>query len=290
MKNLISIVIPTYNSADTIIETLDSIKEQTYPNIELVITDDDSTDGTIACVKRWLMKNRKRFVNVKLLRAKKNGGVVINCNRGIRSSSGIYIKLIAADDILLPRCLELNEQRLLETGSAIVFSKVQVFGNRKLVSEMERNMKKAYKVLMSAEDQKIKEFFLKNVFMPSPGLFFSRELYNNIGGFDIRFPFWEDGPFYMKVLSKGYHIEFIDEFTVRYRMNDESLGHAVGHERLSHVAYMLLKSQIKYYYLLHTKELLMNKMYKECIALQKKQLERVDKLCTYYRNECKERV
>lgn len=290
MNNLISIVIPTYNSENTIVETLESVKRQTYSNKELVITDDNSTDQTISCVKKWLKKNRNFFVDVKLLRAKKNGGVVINCNRGIRSSSGVYIKLIAADDILLPRCLEINEQCLVETGSKIVFSKAQVFGNRKLVSDMERKMKKAYKVLMDGEDQKIKEFYLKNVFLPTPSVFFSRDLYNDIGGFDTRFPFWDDGPFYIKILSKGYHVEFINEYTVQYRMNNVSLGHVVEHEKLSYVGYMFLKSQIKYYYLLHTRELLINKMYKDCIRLQKKQMARVCKLCAYYRNKYKERI
>ena len=58
---LVSIIVITYNSSKYVLETLESAKAQTYENIELIISDDGSTDDTIKICKNWLEKNQDRF-------------------------------------------------------------------------------------------------------------------------------------------------------------------------------------------------------------------------------------
>lgn len=68
---LVSVSVITYNSAKTVIETLDSIKAQTYQNIELIVSDDCSTDNTVEICRDWLTKNEKRFVRMELITVEK---------------------------------------------------------------------------------------------------------------------------------------------------------------------------------------------------------------------------
>lgn len=81
MQHLVSIPVITYNSAKTVIETLDSIKAQTYPNIELIISDDCSTDDTVQLCREWIEKNGERFERTELISVTKNTGVSGNNNR-----------------------------------------------------------------------------------------------------------------------------------------------------------------------------------------------------------------
>lgn len=64
---LVSICVLTYNSSEYIIETLDSIKNQNYQNIELIISDDCSFDNTVILCTQWINLNRDRFVRVELI-------------------------------------------------------------------------------------------------------------------------------------------------------------------------------------------------------------------------------
>ena len=83
---LVSVIVVVYNSSKSVLETIESIKNQTYKNIELVITDDASSDNTIEIVTEWGEKNRNYFNNFLVLKTEKNTGVSANVARGIHAS------------------------------------------------------------------------------------------------------------------------------------------------------------------------------------------------------------
>jgi glycosyltransferase involved in cell wall biosynthesis len=91
---LVSVVIPTYNRADLIGETIDSVLAQGYPNIEIVVIDDGSTDGTEALVKQY--GERLRYVR------KPNGGLASARNRAQREARGEYVAWLDSDDLCDP--------------------------------------------------------------------------------------------------------------------------------------------------------------------------------------------
>ena len=126
-KPTVTVSVTTYNSAKYVAETLESIKNQSYPNLILQISDDCSTDNTIDICKSWINKNKDRFVKTKIIVPESNTGVTGNCNRAWDACETRYFKGIAGDDLLLPYCIEKNMQYVTQHPEAIfVFSKIQV--------------------------------------------------------------------------------------------------------------------------------------------------------------------
>ena len=117
MKNnpLVSILIPTYNSVDFVEDTVRSIMNQTYTNIEIVIVDDASTDGTMKILEK-LSKEDKR---IKLSQNKKNLGITDNMNNGIHKCNGKYIAILDGDDWAYPYRIE-EQVKLMEKDEEVV--------------------------------------------------------------------------------------------------------------------------------------------------------------------------
>ena len=90
---LVSIIVVTYNSSKYILETLESAKDQTYKNIELIVTDDSSKDNTVELCKEWMQKNSARFVRTEVITVPQNSGIAANCNRGVNAAEGTCISL-----------------------------------------------------------------------------------------------------------------------------------------------------------------------------------------------------
>ena len=92
MKDLVSIITPTYNSEEYISVTVNSILSQTYSNFELIIIDDFSTDNTLECVKKF---DDKR---IKILKNNKNRGAAFCRNMGLKIANGRYLSFCDSDD------------------------------------------------------------------------------------------------------------------------------------------------------------------------------------------------
>ncbi len=113
MTYLVSVVIPCYNSARWIAEAIDSIFSQTYPNIEIIVVDDGSTDFSLEIIKGY--GNR-----IKYIRQENQGGNVAR-NRGFQISKGKYIQWLDADDYLLPEKIARQVEFLEQNNFDVVY-------------------------------------------------------------------------------------------------------------------------------------------------------------------------
>lgn len=100
MSPPVSICIPVYNGAKFIATALASVVSQTFTDFELIIVDNASTDGTVDVVRRF------DDPRVRLVRANEHLSAAANWNRATAMCEGRYVKLLCADDALLPTCLE----------------------------------------------------------------------------------------------------------------------------------------------------------------------------------------
>lgn len=111
MDELVSIIMPSYNTANYISETIRSVLAQTYENWEVIIVDDCSTDNTDEIVKPYLTDKR-----IKYLKNDKNSGAAVSRNRALREAKGKWIAFLDSDDLWLPNKLEKQVGFMRENG------------------------------------------------------------------------------------------------------------------------------------------------------------------------------
>ncbi len=229
---LVSIIVPTYNSCKTIIETLDSIYEQTYKNIELIITDDHSNDDTVTVCENWINKHQKRFESSKIITSPINTGTAGNLNRALKKTTGIWCKIIAGDDHLLPHCIEQFLSHVEnKPKQRIVFAKVKGFGNMEAAENWPFKNVTWLFANLSHRDMKI--LLTQDNFLPAASAFIRKDVYDQIGGYDESIPLLEDWPFWVKAVFNGINLYFYDEYVAEYRFSITSISHMSHNQNLS---------------------------------------------------------
>jgi glycosyltransferase involved in cell wall biosynthesis len=225
---LVSIIVITYNSARFVLETLESANAQTYENIELIVSDDASTDDTVEICRNWLNENQDRFVRTELITVPENTGIPANCNRGVKAARGEWIKLIAGDDAFYNDAIE-NFVELIRDKPEIkvLFSFLDEFlENLKDVDFISKRPKNAnsdfFNPQISANEQYLK-LLLHDLISFTPTAFMYREVIISVGGFDESFKLIEDYPMWLKLTRAGYKLHFASHTSVMYRKHSNAI-------------------------------------------------------------------
>ena len=128
MAGLVSIIMPSYNTAPFIDESIQSVQAQSYQDWELIIVDDCSTDNTKEIIKQYLKDER-----IKYLKNDKNCGAAVSRNRALREAKGKWIAFLDSDDLWKPEKLEKQIKFMKENGyhfSYTNYSEMDADGNR----------------------------------------------------------------------------------------------------------------------------------------------------------------
>jgi len=112
-----SVIMPVYNAADTLCESIESVLNQTFDNFELIVIDDCSTDGCRALINKYAGQDFR----IRPIFSEVNNGVSISRNLGIESTKGRYIAFLDSDDLWLPDKLE-AQYRIFNDGACVVYS------------------------------------------------------------------------------------------------------------------------------------------------------------------------
>ena len=174
-SSLVSILIPTYNRKDKVVNAINSALNQTYKNIEIIVSDNCSSDGTL----EHLNKLYKNINNVKIYGNSTNLGPVINWINCINKSSGDFSKLLFSDDTISPNFIE-ETIKLLKSDSEIGFVYSPVLIENSVRKRLYYN---TYNSTRKIQSKKIENRFLVDLNVPvSPGaaLFRRSDLLENI--------------------------------------------------------------------------------------------------------------
>lgn len=215
---LVSVIIPCFNSEKWLSETLSSVFNQTYTNIEVIVVDDGSIDNT----KKIVLNHSKKIFYY----YQKNKGPSAARNLGIKKSKGEYIAFLDSDDLWEKNKLS-KQISYLENNKDVhlVFSNVTIMnekGDRLYIHSNE---------VPSERKEIIKKFFMGQITMNTPTIVARKDSVLNIGGFDEELPLREDH-FFLMIMAHNYKLFHFKEPLVNRRVNQQSMSNSINVEKI----------------------------------------------------------
>lgn len=206
---LVSFCTQTYNSARWIVGLLECAKSQTYPNIELIVSDDCSTDNTVELVRDWMDKNKSRFARCVFVSTPHNLGYSGNKANAEKQCQGDYIKTIDSDDWIDDTFIE-KAVNMLEEHKDCSF----LYSNCTLVYDDRREKEQSYHV----DGDAFPALFMVDFWPSTPTWFYRREVKEST--------FYRPEMFlsedYLRILEIAHEYRFchLDEYLAYYRRYD----------------------------------------------------------------------
>lgn len=216
---LVTIVALCYNHSRFVAETLQSIRTQAYPNIEVIVIDDCSKDDSIIIIEKWLLQNQ---FNWKFIKHNRNKGVSKSLNEGVDLARGKYFKAIACDDVLLPEFISTMVSRFekLTEEYALIYSDVITINDQ---SEIFGQTPFAERGWVKDQDVPSGNLFVKlaeNCFIPAPGTILRTNILQQLR-FDETL-YFEDWDLWLRI-ARQYLISGIAKPGVKYRIHSNSM-------------------------------------------------------------------
>lgn len=207
---LVSVIIPTYNQPKLLQLTIESVLAQTYPNIELIVIDDGSTEDTAAMIAQY--KGKLTYIK------QENQGGPAATNNGIRAASGEYLTFLDHDDLMLPTKIE-RQVQLLDTRPEIGLVHCRYYhidGNGNIMD----------KIGLLPANKSLKELVYSN-FLWAGGPMIRRQCLDQVGLYDEEL--WsEDWDLWLRIALAGYEFACIQEPLGAYRI--------LAGSKMSHIA------------------------------------------------------
>ncbi|MEK3879583.1 glycosyltransferase family 2 protein [Paenibacillus sp. FSL M7-0420] len=185
----ISVIIPMYNSSKTIINTLDSVKNQTAFNeiFEIIVVNDGSLDNSLSIVEKYYEANS--FMPIKII-DQSNSGVSVARNNGMKLAKGHWIALLDSDDDWLPNKIQMQID-IIKLNPKIDFLGGDID---------DRGLQILFKRVKGLYKASIKDICLK-MFPQTSAAIFKRSIFEEIGGYDEKQQYAEDGNYFLKICA-----------------------------------------------------------------------------------------
>jgi len=216
---LVSVMIPSYNGAQFIEETLESVLSQTYRNMEIIVLDDGSTDSTGEIVQS--IANRDHRI---IYKYQCNVGLAETRNRIVNMSKGRYVAFLDQDDLWLPTKIE-KQVRLLENYPDVKF----VYGNFIIYDEENKNERVAYK--RKQPEGNVFERFLYFYPVGIVTVVVEKDVLAEMDSlFDVKLSHAEEYDVFMRILY-AHSAAYIQEPLAKYRIHSRMTSY-VGREKV----------------------------------------------------------
>lgn len=205
---LVSVIVPTYNRARLIQEAIDSVLSQDYPNFELIVIDDGSTDNTAAIVGT-INDLRLRYVQ------QNNRGRSNARNHALSLARGDFITFLDSDDLYLPRKISLQVDYLLtHPGTGMIYTSAYC------IDDDGNMLQHKYEATVSGMIYEQIAFF-QPVTITLPTVMARHKVFEHIGGFDEKMHRFEDTDMWRRI-SKSYRIDALPIFSCKLRTHDDN--------------------------------------------------------------------
>lgn len=256
-NKLVSVIIPSYNSASFIKAAIDSVLTQTYKNYEIIVIDDGSTDDTRIVLKPYLEKKLIKYIY------QNNKGVSGARNTGIKIAIGKYIKFLDADDILLPECLQ-KQVNFLEKNKnfGIVYSDFCYFNKKKQFFRLGHHLTNAEKIHPVGN---ILSHLLMGNFIATDTLLFRKSVIDNVGLFNESLSHLEDWEYLLRTAIARFRFGYVKEVLVLCLLRQNSLSRNTL--AMAHCKYQVVKNMESNFLNINIRRALKLAQYSYSIAL-----------------------
>ncbi len=217
---LVSIIAVCYNHSKYVEETLNSILNQTYENIELVIIDSNSPDNSVGVIESWIKRNEVDCTFVKQTEPK---NICKNLNEGLSLISGDFFQGISCDDVITETKTQ-EQVKLLEKDDDISF----VFGNAIFIDSSSHSILNNQNFI-DYHDRGVEldlvDFYsnlLKRNIVPAMSVLIRTDTARKLGGYDEELKY-EDHDFWLRILANGDRAHFVNKINSSYRHHENNL-------------------------------------------------------------------
>jgi glycosyltransferase involved in cell wall biosynthesis len=236
-KPSVSVIILSYNNYNYLYEALDSLIEQDYPNIELILSNDGSTDFDEKAVTAYLGKHKtKKLKKFSIINNKTNLGTVKSLNNAIRLARGKFLLFFAADDAfydsqVISRFIQTFEK--LPPDALIVTAQLGMYDIflKKLIKLFVR--KNDIKLLKEAEPDKLFAEMSTRCIIAAASTCYKTSLFKKFGLFDERYKLIEDWSSALRFVRIGLNFHYKNFIAFKHRDGGVSHGNVKGEQRLS---------------------------------------------------------
>jgi glycosyltransferase involved in cell wall biosynthesis len=220
---LVTAFVGCYNQSRFVEECLDSVRHQTYPNLQVIIFDDCSKDNSVSVIDTWL---KKRRLNWQFVPHSRNVGICASLNEVLRLTRGKYISMVAADDVWLPdktaRQVEMMEQMPADVG--VLYSDAfQIDESGETLPQM---FIEAHRKFVAPPEGFLFDVLWERNFIPAMTTLIRRECFTQVGTYDEDLCF-EDWDMWMRI-SRTFRFAYDKIPAAKYRIVSSSAARAMS--------------------------------------------------------------
>jgi glycosyltransferase involved in cell wall biosynthesis len=222
---LVTVIATCFNHERFVVECLESIRAQTYPNIQLIVADDCSTDASVPLIRDWL---KQTGTVCTLILHQENQGVCRTRNETLAHARGKYVSSVSTDDVWLPHKLadQVEQMEELPDGVGVAYCDAA-----RMDAEGRPLPKTFIEQLGTVEGKRegdLYETLLARNFIPAGATLVRRECYEEVGPWDESL-IYEDWDMWLRI-ARRYEFALTTRIGVRYRVHEASLSHVL-HDR-----------------------------------------------------------
>ncbi|MDB5446430.1 MAG: adhesin [Phenylobacterium sp.] len=203
----VTVVIPLHNYAGYIVEALESVRNQTVGDVDLIVVNDASTDNSEAVAQEWLEAHAERFNRVLLIRNLNNAGLGFTRNVAFANAETPYVLPLDADNRLRPHCIQQTLHAIERSAAAFAYPRIRHFGE----SDAEIG-KQSWSAARFTNGNYVDAMALVR-----------RSAWAEAGGYDhVRYG-WEDFDFWCRLVERGMFGVQVPEYVADYRVHGASM-------------------------------------------------------------------
>ena len=211
MEQNVSVCIPVYNGEDTIEAAIQSVLNQSYENLEIIVVDNASTDSTLQKIQRFDDNRIKVFVN------ESNLGMAGNWNKCLEYVTSEFVHFLCADDVMERDCIEKKVKAIQEPNTVMVYSSSELIDDKDevLMKRVQYKSDRRFDGMKLAK----KSFLSRNLYGEPSNVLFKAEVIRQVGGFSLDTCYVTDWEFWLRVSTLG-DVAYLKDILVKYRVSN----------------------------------------------------------------------